>query len=223
MFGKNPKLKPNYKDPLRVFKIFSTFQGEGPYLGYAAVFVRLSGCNLACDFCDTDFNDFTEKSLEKILNEAREVFQGDFDKIKPLIVITGGEPMRQNIGPLCQVFIERGHLVQIETNGTLLAPNLPDEVKIVCSPKNIKGHYYQIREDLLKRIKALKFLVSMSHPYYQDIADLGQDLYKIPLYIQPMDQYDPIKNQENLVLAMKLVREKNAILSVQMHKFLGLE
>ena len=72
MFGNNPIRKPESGDGshLQVQEIFPTVQGEGPNTGVPSVFVRLGGCNLACDFCDTEFESFSEMSVDEILHEV---------------------------------------------------------------------------------------------------------------------------------------------------------
>lgn len=228
MFGKNLKLKPEHKDGkiLKVTNIFATFQGEGPYTGYPSIFIRLSGCNLACSFCDTEFDEYEELSVDEIIHIGNEKFQ-EFCKTevskKPLIVITGGEPMRQNISPLCRKFLDHGHIVQVESNGTIISPELPNEVEIVCSPKVSNGKYHKIREDILEKAIAIKFIISESNAEYSDIADVGQNDFNFPVYIQPMDEYDANKNAKNLTLAMKLAMKHGGILSLQTHKMIGIE
>lgn len=289
MFGKNKILKPEKGDgsSLQVQEIFATFQGEGPFVGYPSVFVRLGGCNLACDFCDTEFDSFQEFSLDKILEKAQELSEQNLSEkdffvrqelkkmniILPpeienwfeqkrkrnLVVITGGEPLRQPIELLCEELIARDFLVQIETNGTLFR-NLPSEVKIICSPKispkniaqnynfeseknslklpnspnfqsssnfpNVLKNYHKIRPDLLARINALKFIISASKQEYQGFTDVGQKEFekktgkKIPIYFQPMDEYDEQKNLANVELARFLAQKNNAFVSLQIHKIL---
>jgi 7-carboxy-7-deazaguanine synthase len=228
MFGKNLKLKPDHKDSniLKVTNIFATFQGEGPYTGYPSIFIRLSGCNLACSFCDTEFDEYEELSVDEIIHIGNEKFQESCKteaSTKPLIVITGGEPMRQNISILCKKLLDRGHIIQIESNGTIISPDLPSEVKIVCSPKVSNGKYHRIRDDILERAIAIKFIVSEDNPEYSDIFDVGQKDFNLPVYIQPMDEYDPEKNEKNLALAMKLAMKHGGILSLQIHKMIGIE
>jgi organic radical activating enzyme len=156
-------------------------------------------------------------TIESIVSVRYEKFQKQHN---PLIVITGGEPMRQNISPICRKFIELGHIVQVETNGTILCPDLPKEVKIVCSPKVTNGKYHNLRQEIIERTIAIKFIVSANIEGYDDIANIAQG----PLiYIQPMDEYDPEKNQRNLELAMRLCDQYNAILSLQTHKMIGIE
>lgn len=220
MFGNNPKLKPEKGDGsvLKVHKIFPTFQGEGPFSGYPAVFIRLAGCNLACKFCDTEFESFDEMSLDFILQRVEELKQTK----SPLIVITGGEPFRQEIGPLCNCLIKLGMKVQIETNGLLYRP-IPKEVSIVCSPKNQGFGYRQIRLDILEQCIAIKFIVSAVDDNYSSIAEVGQTEHNIPVYLQPMDEYDVDKNSKNLKLAIELCNQHGYILGTQMHKVVGLD
>lgn len=220
MFGKNPIRSPIKSDgqTLDVQHIFPTLQGEGPFVGHPAVFIRLGGCNLACSFCDTEFETFRPISLQDILACVNECSSG----VRKLIVITGGEPMRQNIVPLCETLLSEGFTVQIETNGTLLQP-VPPQVHIVCSPKNAGRGYSPVREDVLSRVQALKFIVSHRDPLYRDVPDVGQSRSGTPVYVQPMDEYDAEVNAMNLAHAASLAQERGYILSLQTHKILGIE
>ena len=218
MFGKNQILKPVTHDGkiLEVQEIFPTLQGEGPYVGWPSVFVRLGGCNLACEFCDTEFDSFKKISLEDILLEVKKVGEG-----KKLVVITGGEPLRQPIGLLCEELIKMGFLVQIETNGTIYR-DLPKEVKVICSPKNTDGKYHSIRLDLLQRIDAFKFIISKNNLNYSKVEEVGQSKNNIDVYVQPMDEYNDELNNENLQFALDLAIKEGCILSLQTHKILGI-
>ncbi len=225
MFGKNKILKPenHLGENLAVQEIFPTLQGEGPYVGHPSVFIRLGGCNLACDFCDTEFESYHNFSLTEILSETQKLAKnGAGEIVRKLIVITGGEPLRQPISRLCEELVKLNFLVQIETNGTLFR-QLPKEVKIICSPKISHGKYHQIRPDLLSRINAFKFIVSENQQYYSKISEVGQSQFQIPIYVQPMDEYDDAKNQANLEYAIKLCQEGGYLLSLQTHKILKIK
>lgn len=220
MHGKNPIRKPLAHDGrvLEIQSIFATLQGEGPYVGWPAIFIRLGGCNLACAFCDTEFEDFSQQFVADILARVKRLASNTCN----LVVITGGEPFRQNIAPLCEALIAKGFKVQIETNGTLWR-ELPKEVDIICSPKNTGGGYMKIRDDLLSRVNAFKFIISAQDTKYNHVGNVGQNVYQAPVYVQPMDEYDPIKNEKNRALALQLATEHGYRLSLQMHKILGIE
>ncbi len=245
MFGKNKILKPEIHDGLNldIQEIFATLQGEGPYTGHPSVFIRLGGCNLACEFCDTEFESYKNFSLQEILQEVQKLSKNSAGKIvRKLVVITGGEPLRQPIERLCVELVKLDFLVQIETNGTLYR-ELPQEIKIICSPKISNDKYHAIRPDLLSRINAFKFIVRS--PYnpekepnyfgshqkilrcaqddnYTEVAEVGQSKFNIPVYVQPMDEYDEIKNKANLEYVKNLCEEKGYLLSLQTHKILGI-
>ena len=94
---------------MKVNEIFDSFQGEGVYTGVPATFLRLSGCNLNCEFCDTDFDDYKEISVE-LVKEA--ILQHMKNHNTKLLVITGGEPLLQ-----CDFLI-----------------SLFSKLKLICSP-----------------------------------------------------------------------------------------
>ena len=220
MFGLNPLRPPEKGDglTLEVKHIFPTFQGEGPNAGWPSVFVRLGGCNLACDFCDTEFENAPRMRLADILSKVNNLSEG----WRKLVVITGGEPLRQPIAPLCAALLEQGFKVQIETNGTLWR-EMPEKVEIVCSPKaGIEG-YYPLRPDILPRINALKFLVSTTKSQYTHIPELGQTVHQVPIYVQPMDEQNEAQNQANMALATTLAMQNGYHLSIQWHKLAGIE
>jgi len=219
MFGQNPIRAPESGDGdiLKIQNIFLTLQGEGPYTGVPSIFIRLGGCNLACNFCDTEFEDFKELTLAEILTEIRAKIGSNSVS---LAVITGGEPLRQPISRLCKVLIDQGFKVQMETNGTL-ARELPREVEIICSPKVSNSTYYPVRPDLMSYITAFKFLISANNSDYSDVPNWG--FAKKIVYVQPMDEYDEIKNKANIELAIKIALKYNYRLSLQTHKYLGIE
>ena len=225
MFGKNPKRPPVKGDGsvLAVKNIFKTIQGEGLHVGVPAIFLRLGGCNLACEFCDTEFEGYEDLAMAKILAKIDNLSLNDKSvRTVHLVVITGGEPFRQPIGALCSALLDVGFLVQIETNGSIYSP-VPEEVDIICSPKVSNGKYLSIREDLLPKVAALKFLISANLKGYDGVPELGQTRYKIPVFVQPMDEYNPALNAKNDKMAVDLAINNGYRLSYQIHKKLGIE
>jgi len=111
---------------MNINEIFYSLQGEGARAGEASVFVRLSGCDLACGFCDTEFESGKEMSDDEILKEVLATGA-------KWVTWTGGEPMLQLKESTVQKFRAAGLMQSIETNGH---HRVPFEVDwLVCSPK----------------------------------------------------------------------------------------
>lgn len=120
----------------RINEIFYSLQGEGYHTGMPAVFVRFSGCNLRCPFCDTEFADYREMDAEAIAEAIVHLTSGDAASAGaclPLIVLTGGEPSLQADEALVARLHKTGMAICMETNGTHTLPRGIDWV--TCSPK----------------------------------------------------------------------------------------
>ncbi len=118
----------------RVNEIFFTLQGEGAHSGIPAVFVRFSGCNLRCPWCDTDFTDSTPMTAEQIVSTMLDLYDTPNERRK-MCVLTGGEPSLQVDKPLIDALHKAGFYICIETNGTHPLPEGIDW--ITCSPKMV--------------------------------------------------------------------------------------
>src|SRR5579863_6704202 len=129
---------------MQITEIFKSIQGEGTRAGLPCVFVRLTGCNLRCTWCDTAyaFHGGTKMSVEEVLarvNElstvSRQARPGDeaSDGNLSLVELTGGEPLLQpEVIPLSRKLLDSGYCVMMETSGERLVAPLPREViKIV--------------------------------------------------------------------------------------------
>lgn len=195
MFGTNEIVGQKYfkdapPESLFITSMFFTLQGEGPYAGKPALFVRLTKCNLACSFCDTFFDAGDWMTFEAVALKATQVIRkfwtdkgqevpkwveenqresiGVFPKI--VLVVTGGEPLLQkNLMDFLNYaqYRLRGPMfgnMQIESNGTV-NQDVPSHVTLVCSPKcseknNIATKYLAPTELILERADCLKFVMS---------------------------------------------------------------
>ena len=116
----------------KVHEIFFTLQGEGVHSGIPAVFIRFSGCNLRCPWCDTEFAEYTQMTAEQIVAEALDLYDVPNERRK-MCVLTGGEPALQVDKTLIDALHAAGFYICIETNGTR---ELPEGIDwITCSPK----------------------------------------------------------------------------------------
>lgn len=187
---------------MRVNEIFYSLQGEGRFAGTPAVFIRFSGCNLKCSFCDTDHSAYEEMTEDGIVAEASKYPARH-------AVITGGEPLLQITPSLTGKLHAAGFFVQMETNGTRRLPEGCHVDWITCSPK-----YEEVR---LEHVDELKVV------YEGDDAKI--DIYnnvKAEMYsLQPCDVKDKAQNRRNLEGAIYYcLRHPEWHLSLQTHKII---
>ena len=115
-------------------ELFRTLQGEGTYIGVPSIFIRTSTCNLACHFCDTPYTSWWNDGKKQTVDHIIDLMYSTYEYTKH-IVITGGEPMIQkDIGELTQKLMDNGHVVTIETNGTVFKEDVRPSLFSV-SPK----------------------------------------------------------------------------------------
>lgn len=177
---------------MRVNEIFYSLQGEGFYTGKAAVFIRLSGCNLKCSFCDTNFCDYKEMNHEQIVDCVCGLsVQCHF------VVITGGEPTIQDCTHLIDLLQQNGYMVAMESNGTHKPPFNVNWLTI--SPKeSFVGNAGKV---VVKKCNELK-LVFDGKNEPQDFGVLA-DHY----YLQPCDTGDAKRNLEIIEQCVKYIKK----------------
>ncbi len=147
-------------------EIFMSIQGEGREIGKPTVFIRLTGCNLRCEWCDTKyaFYEGKEMSIEDVIKEAERY------KIKR-VCITGGEPLlqRDEVLKLVDVLLSKGYDISIETNGSLSIDGIPEGVLISMDWKTpSSGESEKMLESNLKLLKEkdqLKFVIADERDY----------------------------------------------------------
>ena len=192
---------------LQLAEIFYTLQGEGNFTGAPAVFVRLAGCNLACDFCDTDYSLKFIASIDDVVRRVREL-----GRDCPMVVITGGEPFAQRETlDLIAALRADGRRVHVESNGTIpVDRELPDDVWLTVSPKE------RLDPGMARRANEAKLIVDRRVPseWIERFAENGT-----PIFLQPEGN-----KPENVALAVEAAKADPKLfrLSLQTHKFIGI-
>lgn len=143
-----------------ICELFKSIQGEGKFSGFPCSFIRVSGCNLDCSYCDTKFarQEFISFEIEDIVKRIAE-FQ------TRLILITGGEPLLQPESiELSNQLLQSGKQVMIETNGTCDISVLPENVHIIMDIKTpgskMSEHNNYSNLNKLKAGDEIKFVVT---------------------------------------------------------------
>jgi 7-carboxy-7-deazaguanine synthase len=148
---------------MQVTEIYKSIQGESTYTGLPCVFVRLTGCNLRCSWCDSEYT-FTggrRMTVEEVIEEVEQLSPSG-----GLVEITGGEPMlqEQEIVPVMQNLLNAGYTVLIETSGERPLQNVPKGVvKIVdvkCPNSGEPGTFRMENLDCLESGDEVKFVIS---------------------------------------------------------------
>lgn len=237
MFGTNEIIGKKYfkdapTDSLFVTSMFFTLQGEGPYAGQPALFIRLAKCNLDCSFCDTFFDDGDWLTFDEIDAKIHDTICGHFNNehgiaapdwalnktnngaLYPniVLVMTGGEPLLQeNLSKFMQEQLPLFKAVQVESNGTP-DTEVPAGVTLVCSPKCIEKNgkavkYLAPSSTILNRADCLKFVMT---------AEEGNPYHTVPewalewkaqtgkdIYCSPMNVYNSFPQKIKLLRAEK--------------------
>lgn len=193
---------------MKVNEIFYSLQGEGYHVGTAATFVRLSGCNLHCPFCDTQHESGTEMSDEEIVEAVR-------TNPARLVVVTGGEPSLQLTKSLVNALHDADKMVAVETNGTHRLPGNVDWITL--SPKD---HY------LGGQAKVVLTIVDELKVIFDGIV--APDMYNGIMcthgrFLQPCDTGDPERNAAIRNAAIEYIKkDPRWRLSLQIHKMLNI-
>ncbi|MBQ7257797.1 MAG: 7-carboxy-7-deazaguanine synthase QueE [Abditibacteriota bacterium] len=185
----------------KVNEIFYSIQAEGKFSGCPAIFVRFSGCNLNCPWCDTDHEQYITMTSKEIDKEVDRLSGGNYQDI--MVVFTGGEPTLQlkDYDILC-----KGYFKAIETNGLSSVPKWiqwitcsPKTDKIVIKPDELKFVYNNNNDFILK--------------YYKEFPECFY------YFIQPLE----FDGEMNIKETVKFIKEHPQFrLSLQYHKLIGI-
>jgi 7-carboxy-7-deazaguanine synthase len=202
---------------MKINEIFYSIQGEGKWTGHPNIFLRLTGCNLRCSYCDTQYayEEGTEKSIQEIKNEILKF------KCKK-ICITGGEPLiQEDILQLIDILIEKNYEISIETNGSIdiksltKKDNLMISMDVKCPSSKMHKKMNLKNIILLKKKDQLKLIIANKKDY--DFAKKILKEYKpnCDVFIQPVWGSDP------QILANWILRDNlNVKLGLQLHKII---
>lgn len=215
-----------------ITEIFKSIQGEGTRAGLPCIFVRLTGCNLRCVWCDTEyaFHGGEKYTLDEVLAQVRSL-AGEGDLRVPLVEITGGEPLLQKETPeLAGRLLADGYTVMIETSGERLVGVLPREVlKIVdvkCPDSGECGTFNMDNLDALDAKDEIKFVIASRRDYefardftaqHQLASRIHQVIFS-PAFPDPAGRWQGLESRQ---LAEWILADRLPVrLGLQLHKFI---
>lgn len=215
----------SFVDNLRITEVFYSIQGESSTVGWPTVFVRLTGCPLRCQYCDTAyaFNGGKILSIDNIINQIYKLFS--IDKSQNLankyITISGGEPLAQKAcGNLVKKLCDLQANVSIETSGAFTIENIDQRAMIVMdlktpgSKESSKNLWSNLK--FLKSSDQIKFVICNTEDYlWSKEQVLSKKLYNICNIL-----FSPSYNQISLqYLAENILADKLPVrLQTQLHK-----
>jgi len=152
---------------MKINEIFYSIQGEGKWTGMPNIFVRVTGCNLRCSYCDTKYayDDGKELSIDEIVNHI--------DKYPcKYVCITGGEPLLQHETPdLINAVIKRNYKISLETNGSINIENIVNKkylmisLDVKCPSSNMHEKMHLENIYLLRKNDQLKIIIQNKEDY----------------------------------------------------------
>ena len=201
---------------LKINEIYASIQGESSHTGLPCVFIRLTGCNLRCSWCDTAYAFYDGKNLtvEETLQKV-ETFG------LPLVEITGGEPLLQeDVYPLMEALLKKGYRVMLETSGALPIDKVPEKVikilDIKCpgSGEEKKNHLENLK--FLSPHDEVKFVL-LDRADYEWSRDM---LRKYDMVLSKQVLFSPVYDKLNLKdLSQWILKDRLAVrLQTQLHK-----
>ncbi|MGQ9800186.1 MAG: 7-carboxy-7-deazaguanine synthase QueE [Candidatus Saccharicenans sp.] len=203
---------------LKISEIFFSAAGEGLRQGEPTIFIRLSGCNLRCSFCDTRYawKGGKELRLDEIITQItkiRKKYRVNW------VCLTGGEPLLQEVGPLVRLLRKAGYRIHLETNGTRPLSFKPDWLTVSPKPPD-----YLITEDGRRLADEVKLVVTRSLKLEEVKKIRRAFAEKIPLLLQPQSNAAwSYKKAWKFYLQAVQAGLKNIRLSCQLHKIYGIK
>ncbi|MBI5103229.1 MAG: radical SAM protein [Nitrospirae bacterium] len=204
---------------MKVCEMFTSIQGESSYAGLPCTFIRLTGCNLRCAYCDTEyaFAEGREMSRSEVLDYVR-------SSGVPLVEITGGEPLMQpvEVSALIRSVIDAGYKVLIETNGSLSIRGLDPRAVVILDLKTPSSGMSRNNDlsnlDHLKPFDEIKFVISDRNDYEwsKEMIESHGLAGKHTLLFSPVGSVLPPRELARWVLEDRLPGRLN----LQIHKYI---
>ena len=180
---------------MRIAEIFRSIQGEGQFAGTPSVFVRTSGCNLRCWFCDTPYTSWEPEGEQRSWKSvAEQVLAEDCEHV----VITGGEPLLpRDIVPLTETLSECGRFLTIETAGTVYRPVRANLMSISpklsnSTPSAERSRVWNSRHENLRENRPVIERLIAEFPYQlKFVVDRPEDIEEIEAYLRQLPSVPP--------------------------------
>jgi 7-carboxy-7-deazaguanine synthase len=208
---------------MKVNEIFKSIQGEGSWQGLPCIFIRLTGCNLRCRWCDTKYayTEGKEMSIKEIVDGVNKIAQNKCQ----LVEITGGEPLLQEeVYELTDKLLSLKYKILIETNGSISIDKLSSEViriiDIKCPSSEMSDKMYWDNLKNLRSTDEIKFVLSNYKDY--EWAKKVIKTYKLTNIL-----FSPVIMGKKYVLSPRLIAKwilKDNLqvkLQIQLHKYLN--
>ena len=194
-----------------IVEIFHSVQGEGYHTGTPSIFIRFGGCNLSCEWCDTDFSKWDKMTISEIMDVLNQWSS-------KRIIYTGGEPAMQKLRPLSDELHSKGYDIAIETNGTIeLEEGLVDWICV--SPKDMLFPEFSIKQRKGDELKVVYTGQDLS--LYDNLKKGFENLFLQPCYDESKD---PGTNGKTFHNTFDMVMQNPGWnLSLQTHKWMGVE
>jgi 7-carboxy-7-deazaguanine synthase len=202
---------------MNINEIFYSIQGEGKWIGLPNIFIRTSGCNLRCSFCDTKFAYYEYKKMSK-----EDILTHIYYYPCKHICITGGEPLLQNeTFDLIDILIKKKYKICLETNGSINIKKIIGDkslmisMDIKCPSSNMHDKMLFENIQLLKRKDQLKFIIKNKEDYSYAKNIINTFKPYCTVFFQP-----EWKTNSKYLASWLLKDGLNARLGLQLHKIL---
>ncbi len=203
---------------MKVNEIFTSIQGESSYAGLPCTFIRMTGCNLRCSYCDTTYAYYEgiELSEDEIVAEVRRTGIG-------LVEVTGGEPLLQrDVYHLIKRLLDEGYKVLIETNGSVSIKEIDRRAIVILDIKTPGSGMCEEMDysnlDYIKHTDEIKFVLTdrMDYEWSKEIISRYGLINRCHLLLSPASGILPPKDLANWMLEDRL----QARLNLQLHKYI---